>query len=528
MAIKGSLVEASLPEVIQLLAYSLKSGCLSVTDGSNFGNIFLQDGKIVHATILKRDSRLGDSLLGRRLFDKNILKQALGVQKAKKKRIGEILVEMGAISRQILEEELKRQIEDAIFTMLTWNKGYFNFEEGLLPAAGEHTIQLSSKDLLLGSARRIPTWQEIQERLPPAGKILVAKEDGKSLELTESEERVLALTDGEKSIDEVVKKSGIDFHEACKAVYVLLTAGVIEEPKTRVEKKFVSGDEGEHRNMGLAYYQSTQYDEAENEFTEVLDDDPEDTEALFYLGMIALARGNDDSAKDYLERALQKERRVSILSNMGYLFIRVKLFKEAIDLLEEAQKLEPDNLKVNLNLSIARYNLGELDRADRGFQHVLSISEDLITPYLYLSLINVKKGDVKTAIALLSSAVERFPESAAFKNNLALLRESIEENETAESLYLEALLLQPGDNVLLKNIANLYYRLGLYGGALDYYEQIPENDRDARTSVRLGRVYLLKGDGNNALNQWKRAQALDPKNDRLRQEIEILGDFISV
>jgi tetratricopeptide (TPR) repeat protein len=249
---------------------------------------------------------------------------------------------------------------------------------------------------------------------------------------------------------------------------------------------------------------------------------------LFYLGMIELARGNDDSAKDYLERALQKERRVSILSNMAYLLIRGKFFKEAIDLLEEAQKIEPDNSMVDLNLSIARYNLGELDKAARGFQHVLSISGDLITPYLYLSLISVKKGDVKTAIDLLCSGVERFPDSAAFKNNLALLHESIEENETAESLYLEALLLQPADNVLLKNIANLYYRLGLYGGALDYYEQIPENDRDARTSIRLGRVYLLTGDGNSALKQWKRAKVLEPQNDILRQEIEILSDLVSV
>ena len=332
MAIKGSLAEASLPEVIKLLTYSMKSGCLSVTDGSNFGNIFLQDGKVIHATMLKRDARLGDSLLSRNLFDHKILKQALAAQKAKRKRIGEILVEMGAISQQILEEELRTQIEDAIFTMLTWDKGYFNFEEGLLPSAGEHTIELSSKDVLLGSARRVEKWEEIQEKLPPAGRIMVAKEDGGELPLTETEQKVLGLIDGDKSVDEIVKKSGIDYHEACKAVYVLMTAGVIEEPKTHVDRSTVSSDEGEHKNMGLAYFQSMQYDEAECEFKEVLHGDPEDTEALFYLGIIEDTRGNDGAAKSYFENALRRERRVSILLNMGHVLIRMKNFGEAMRL----------------------------------------------------------------------------------------------------------------------------------------------------------------------------------------------------
>ena len=134
---------------------------------------------------------------------------------------------------------------------------------------------------------------------------------------------------------------------------------------------------------------------------------------------------------------------------------------------------------------------------------------------------------MQSAIGLLSDALEKFPHSAALKNNLALLNESIGEDETAESLYLQALLAKPGDKTLLKNLASLYYRVRLYNAALEYYEQIPESDRDARTSMRLGRVFLFKGNVNSALDEWKRAQALDAENDILRQEIEILSDLVS-
>jgi tetratricopeptide (TPR) repeat protein len=527
LAIKGSLAEAALPEVIQLLTYSLKSGCLSVTDGSNFGNIFLRDGKVIYATILKREERLGDAMVGRRLFDKNILTEALGLQKEKRKRIGEILVEMGAISQHILEEELKHQIEDAIFTMLSWDKGYFNFEAGLLPSPNEHTIELSSQALLLGSARRIATWQEIQEKLPPSGTVLIAKQKIEDSDLNEVEKEILALVDGQKSIDEIVKGSGLPFQDACKAVYVLLTAGIVEKPKAHVERKPVSVDEGEHKNMGLAFYQSTKYDEAKEEFKKVLDHEPGDAESLFYLGMIQLSRDDEQSAKEYLQSAIEREKRVSILVNMGYLLSRMSQHEEARKLLDRALKIEPDNLRAILNRAIANYHLNALDIAARDFERSLEISRDIVTPYLYLSVIYVKEGTTSKAIDLLAEAIERFPKQIAFKNNLALLYESAGKNEDAELLYQQALLLQSGEPSVLRNIANLYYRMGFYGGARDYYERIPENKRDAVTCFKLGRTYLFSGDAEGALAEWQHARTLDPGNDRLSKEIACLNDLVS-
>ena len=62
MAIKGSLREASLPDVLQLLALGQKTGCLSIADRSNFGYIFFDRGRICYASIVNRRDRLGDIL----------------------------------------------------------------------------------------------------------------------------------------------------------------------------------------------------------------------------------------------------------------------------------------------------------------------------------------------------------------------------------------------------------------------------------------------------------------------------------
>ena len=63
MAIKGSLKEASLPDVVQLLYLGRRTGCLSVANDRNFASIWLDDGWVVFAGMISRPDRLGERLI---------------------------------------------------------------------------------------------------------------------------------------------------------------------------------------------------------------------------------------------------------------------------------------------------------------------------------------------------------------------------------------------------------------------------------------------------------------------------------
>ena len=54
MAIKGSLKEATLPDVIQLLFLGRRTGCLALADRHNFGTIHFDEGHIIYAAIVNR------------------------------------------------------------------------------------------------------------------------------------------------------------------------------------------------------------------------------------------------------------------------------------------------------------------------------------------------------------------------------------------------------------------------------------------------------------------------------------------
>ncbi len=80
MAIRGSLKEASLPDVLQLLSMGKKSGCLSVTHRNNFGSIFFDKGRISYASIVNRRDRLGDILVKSSVITQGQLEEAVALQ----------------------------------------------------------------------------------------------------------------------------------------------------------------------------------------------------------------------------------------------------------------------------------------------------------------------------------------------------------------------------------------------------------------------------------------------------------------
>src|SRR5678816_310275 len=116
MAIKGSLKEASLPDVLQLLSMGKKTGCLAVTHRNNFGYVYFDKGLISYASIVNRRDRIGDILLKAGQITQAQLDSAISAQGLHRdKRIGELLIAQGAVTRDALHAQIRIQIEEAVY-----------------------------------------------------------------------------------------------------------------------------------------------------------------------------------------------------------------------------------------------------------------------------------------------------------------------------------------------------------------------------------------------------------------------------
>ncbi|HKG34256.1 MAG TPA: DUF4388 domain-containing protein, partial [Gemmatimonadales bacterium] len=167
MAIKGSLKEASLPDVIQLLFLGRRTGCLALADQHNFGTIYLDEGQIVYASIVNRRDRLGDILLRKGRISAEQLQQAIEAQDDDRQhKLGEILVGLGILTRAELEDYMRLQIEEAVYYLFTWTAGTFNFEAGVKPEREDFLVRISPEALLLEGARRVDEWSLIEKKIP--------------------------------------------------------------------------------------------------------------------------------------------------------------------------------------------------------------------------------------------------------------------------------------------------------------------------------------------------------------------------
>ncbi|HSD26031.1 MAG TPA: DUF4388 domain-containing protein, partial [Vicinamibacteria bacterium] len=303
MAIKGSLREASLPDVVQLLSLGRKTGCLAIADRQNFGYIYFDDGLITFASIVNRRDRLGDLLVRNGRLAEAELRRAIAIQERDRERkLGEILVTEGLLPREDLERYVRLQIEEAVYFLFTWGQGTFNFEAGVRPEGEDLLVAIPPESLLMEAARRVDEWDLIAKKIPSFDLIFAvdgAKLEGTGVGLSDEQRRLLPLLDGERDFRQVVEESGLVEFEAGKALYGLLTAGFARRTGTSAAAavpRLAEARIDEHRNLGVAFYKAGMLDEAEREFRRVAELRPSEGAAPFYLGLVALRQARFQDA----------------------------------------------------------------------------------------------------------------------------------------------------------------------------------------------------------------------------------------
>ena len=287
MAIKGSLKEASLPDVLQLLAMGKKSGCLSVTHRNNFGYIYFERGRIAYASIVNRRDRLGDLLIKGGLITKTQLDEAVGAQNTyRDKRLGDILVGLNLITRDELHAQVRVQIEEAVYFLFTWTQGTFNFEADIKPEDQDFIVSINPESLLLEGARRVDEWGLIAKKIPSFDLVFEADRERirqSGVTLTDQQAILLEHLDGRKDVTALVDVSGLSEFDVGKALYALASAGFLHRVgKTKAAEPVVSDARvDEHRNLGIAFYKTGMLEEGVREFRRVAELRPQHGTALW-------------------------------------------------------------------------------------------------------------------------------------------------------------------------------------------------------------------------------------------------------
>jgi tetratricopeptide (TPR) repeat protein len=534
MAIKGSLKEASLPDVIQLLFLGRRTGCLALADRHNFGTIYLDEGQITFATIVNRRDRLGDLLIRKGRITAEQLENAIAAQEDDREhKLGEILVGLGTLSRAELEDYMRLQIEEAVYYLFTWTSGTFNFEAGVKPESEDFLVSISPEALLLEGARRVDEWSLIEKKIPSFDLIFSVDQNHVTQSaptLSPEQQRLLPLVDGTRDVQHLIDESGLVEFEVGKALFGLITAGFAHRVGTSVAPAPKANDSrvDEHRNLGIAFYKAGMLEEALREFRRVAELRPSDSTAPLFLGLIAVRQARWEEAAAALR--LSSESGVpkpAALHNLGFALEQLGRLDEAEAAYGDAAGRAREDSRIVLGWSIVALKRGDNQVAQTRLAQARELMNGKPVPALWYwaaSLACAGLNDPQGALNVAREGVAAYPSNAVLQNNLAVLLELSGDVEAAEAMLRTALAEDPSLPQISKNLADILYRNGRYDEAAEAYERAAKLNPDLGDDLyfKLGNIAYKRRDHARARESWAQATSLNPGHQLARANLEML------
>jgi len=174
MSFQGSIQELPVPDIIQLVSVSGKTGMFMLVRGSERGFIYLRNGRIVHA-------------------------------------------ELGPLSG-----------EEAVYALAIWSTGDFQFSPG--KEIESVTIEKTNTSLLMEAARRLDEWKVLARKIPGVEYVAVlkAREMGEPITLSPPEWNLVMCIDGRRTVEELARASHSNSFDTAKILYGLVAADLIE------------------------------------------------------------------------------------------------------------------------------------------------------------------------------------------------------------------------------------------------------------------------------------------------------------
>jgi DNA-binding response OmpR family regulator len=179
--LKGNLEQMSMPELIQTLTMNKKSGELKIVKGIQVGKMFFDAGNIVQA--------------------------ALG----------------------------KYKNEEAVYRILSWEEGYFEF--GAADRVENLEMKATTNSLLMEGFQQRDEYLKYQEAMAPFDAIVRIINSEQVRELKQTSQKVVALIDGHRTIQDIINVSPVNYLVTVKVLYTLLKKNVIEAIETQQVKQ---------------------------------------------------------------------------------------------------------------------------------------------------------------------------------------------------------------------------------------------------------------------------------------------------
>ncbi|MGC8724317.1 MAG: DUF4388 domain-containing protein [Acidobacteriota bacterium] len=292
MGLQGNLRTILLPDVLQWISQSRKSGILHVRDpGGVSKRILFKKGDVLSTASSDPREYLGHFLISHGYLSEEQLNLAMDTQIQTGIKLGKILVTVGVLEEEDLKVMLKLKAEENVYDLFLWEEGEFNFEDR---DAIDEDIPYAPMDvtsLVMEGIRRKDEWARIRALLPNRWVILsrVPGKEGEAENLAAGAlaRRALELFDGQRSLEEVALELHATEFQVAEAAFRLCECGLLTVTGQKIppeEQSYRQIREQLLREASKALEES-EFTKATNLYRYLTRTDPQDAEARQGLAM---------------------------------------------------------------------------------------------------------------------------------------------------------------------------------------------------------------------------------------------------
>ena len=271
-------------------------------------------------------------------------------------------------------------------------------------------------------------------------------------------------------------------------------------------------------NVALQYHQAGRLAEAEVAYRAVLAVDPDDVDALHFLGVIAYQLGRHERAAELISQALSRNAsNAPAHNNLGNVLGAQGKPDEAIACYRKALALAPDYVDAHFNLGAALGARGELDEAVACYQRALSLAPETPMAHFNLGNVLVEQGKLEEAIACYRKALVLKPDFPEAHSNLGNILREQRRLDDAIVCWRTALEIRPDFPDAHFNLGNaLRDQNRLDEAAASYHAALALKPDFLEAHLRLGTTVADQGRGDEAIDCFQKALSLDPEHAEAR------------
>ena len=228
---EGALLTGTVETVLHDLASQRATGCVYVRDQEgDEAEVYLRDGLVYAVMVPGRRTMLGVRLMSRGALTPEALAEALEIQRTELQgwRLGELLVHLGYVDLEVVEEFVVEHLKDALADLLGWPVAAWKFRKN--KKTRQDVAPPTPVDELFDDLHdRRTTWETILSVIggPDAVPALAAGSSSGEVEIGPNEWALLCKVDGQRSVADLAAECGFTLFEAGQVVMVLTESGMV-------------------------------------------------------------------------------------------------------------------------------------------------------------------------------------------------------------------------------------------------------------------------------------------------------------